>query len=69
VYVRAKKTMLSIIDPKSNKVIKRYGPSSGSGAVCVENGRVWITAHDINTVWILKEDLPPPVAGLIEALR
>jgi streptogramin lyase len=55
VYVRAKKTLLSVIDPNSNKVIKRFGPSAGSGAVAVENGHVWITAHDINKVWILKE--------------
>ncbi len=55
VYVRAKKTLLSVIDPQSNKVIKRFGPTAGSGAVSVENGHVWITAHDINKVWVLKE--------------
>jgi YVTN family beta-propeller protein len=55
VYVRAKKTLLSVIDPASNKVIKRFSPSAGSGAVAVENGHVWITAHDINKVWVLKE--------------
>jgi len=55
VYVRAKKTLLSVIDPHSNKVVKRFGPIAGSGAVSVENGHVWITAHDINKVWVLKE--------------
>jgi glyoxylase-like metal-dependent hydrolase (beta-lactamase superfamily II)/DNA-binding beta-propeller fold protein YncE len=55
VYVRAKKTLLSVIDPETNKVIQRFGPTAGSGAVAVENGRVWITAHDINKVWVLKE--------------
>jgi len=55
VYVRAKKTLLSVIDPKTDKVIARYGPTAGSGAVAVENGRAWITAHDINKVWVLKE--------------
>lgn len=55
IYVRAKSPLLSVIDPISNKVSARYGSSSGSGAVRVENGRVWITAHDINTIWVLKE--------------
>ncbi|HRI79921.1 MAG TPA: YncE family protein [Cyclobacteriaceae bacterium] len=55
VYVRAKNVLLSVIDPTSNKVISRFGPASGSGAVRVEHGRVWVTAHDINTIWILKE--------------
>lgn len=55
VYVRAKKTLLSVIDPVTLKIIKRYGPPAGSGAVSVENERVWLTAHDINAIWILKE--------------
>jgi virginiamycin B lyase len=55
VYVRAKQTLLSVIDPATDKVIARYGPAAGSGAVRVENGRVWVTAHDINTIWILDE--------------
>jgi YVTN family beta-propeller protein len=55
IYVRAKNTLLSIIDPAINKVVARYGPPAGSGAVRVENGRVWVTAHDINTIWILKD--------------
>ncbi len=55
VYVRAKSPLLSVIDASTNKVSVRYRPSSGSGAVRVENGKVWITAHDINTIWILNE--------------
>ena len=55
IYVRAKNTLLSVIDPTTHKVISRFGPASGSGAVRVEHGRVWVTAHDINTIWILKE--------------
>ena len=54
-YIRAKNILLSVIDPQTNKVISRFGPPAGSGAVCVENGRVWVTAHDVNTIWILKE--------------
>jgi len=55
IYVRAKNTLLSVIEPTTNKEVSRYGPPAGSGAVRVENGRIWITAHDINTIWILKE--------------
>ena len=55
IYVRAKNTLLSIIDPAINKVVVRYGPPAGSGAVRVENGRVWVTAHDINSIWVLKD--------------
>ena len=55
IYVRAKNTLLSVIDPSQNKVVARYGPSAGSGAVRIENGKVWVTAHDINTIWVLNE--------------
>lgn len=55
IYVRAKGTLLSVIDPITNRVERRYGPPAGSGAVRVENGRVWVSAHDINTIWVLKE--------------
>ena len=54
-YVRAKSTLLTVIDPLTNQVINRLGPPAGSGAVRVENGRVWVTAHDINTIWVMKE--------------
>lgn len=55
IYVRAKNTLLSVIEPNTNEVVSRFGPPAGSGAVRIENGRIWITAHDINTIWVLKE--------------
>jgi virginiamycin B lyase len=39
--------------PKTNKVIKKFGPPAGSGALHAGNDAVWITAHDINKVWRL----------------
>jgi len=54
-YVRAKPTLLIVVDPKTNKAISHIGPAAGSGAVRVENGRVWVTAHDINTIWVFEE--------------
>ncbi|HKU13364.1 MAG TPA: hypothetical protein VJQ52_03160 [Steroidobacteraceae bacterium] len=54
VWVRATKVLLSEIDPASNRVVATYGPAAGSGAVRLTNSAVWVTAHDINTVWTLR---------------
>ena len=48
--------LLTQIDARTNRVIKRYGPSSGSGAVIVGGGAVWVSAHDVKTVWRLPLD-------------
>lgn len=53
VWVRATKTLLSVIDPTTNTVVRRYGPRAGSGAVRATAAQVWVTAHDIHTVWVL----------------
>jgi virginiamycin B lyase len=53
VWARGADKLLTRIDPKRRKVVARYGPSSGSGAVIVGGGAVWISAHDVNTVWRL----------------
>jgi hypothetical protein len=34
--------------------VSRYGPPAGSGAVRVAGELVWVTAHDTQTVWVLK---------------
>ena len=53
VWVRASKVLLSVLDPKNNKVVKRFGPAQGSGAVRAGVGKVWVSAHDVNKVWRL----------------
>lgn len=53
VWVRATKTLLSVIDPATNQVVRRYGPPQGSGAVRVGDGAAWISAHDVATLWKL----------------
>ncbi len=53
VWVRGTKALLVEIDPKTNRVVKRFGPSMGSGAVRAGNGKVWLSAHDVNKVWAL----------------
>jgi virginiamycin B lyase len=51
VWVRGTKVLLVVIDPKTNRVVKRFGPPMGSGAVRAGNGKVWVSAHDVNKVW------------------
>jgi len=53
VWVRATKTLLSVIDPKTNAVVRRYGPRVGSGAVRATVTQIWVSAHDTHTVWVL----------------
>src|SRR5436853_883349 len=53
VWVRTTKILLSVIDPKTNAVVKRFGPKQGSGAVRAGRGAVWVSAHDVNKVWRL----------------
>ena len=54
VWVRASRVLLSAIDPATNRVTERFGPPAGSGAVRVAGNLVWVTAHDVQTVWVLK---------------
>lgn len=56
VWVRGTKVLLAAIDPATNVVTSVYGPPAGSGAVRVAGDLVWVTAHDTNTVWVLKPD-------------
>jgi virginiamycin B lyase len=53
VWVRAKNKLLLAIDPATNGVIATFGPPSGSGAVRASANAVWVSSHDINTVWKL----------------
>jgi virginiamycin B lyase len=53
VWVRATKILLSMIRPETNRVVDQLGPPAGSGAVRVAGKFVWVTAHDIHTVWVL----------------
>jgi len=53
VWPRTSDTLLKRINPRTNKIVQVYGPSSGSGSVTVGPGGVWISAHDVKTVWRL----------------
>jgi virginiamycin B lyase len=54
VWVRGTRVLLASVDPATNAVVERFGPAAGSGAVRVAGNLVWVTAHDIHTVWVLK---------------
>lgn len=54
VWVRGTRVLLASVDPATNRVVERLGPPAGSGAVRVARDLVWVTAHDIHTVWVLK---------------
>jgi YVTN family beta-propeller protein len=53
VWVRGDRVLLVVIDPKTNTVVKRFGPPQGSGAVRAGGGKVWVSAHDVNKLWAL----------------
>jgi virginiamycin B lyase len=55
VWVRGKNgRMLQSIDRETNRVERVFGPLNGSGAVRVAGGLVWVTAHDVNKVWVAR---------------
>jgi len=58
VWPRGANALLTRIDPRTNAVAERYGPQSGSGADIVCYDAVWVSAHDVTTVWRLP--LPSP---------
>jgi virginiamycin B lyase len=60
VWARAGNVLLSQIDPRRNAVVKRYGPPSGSGAAIVSGRAVWVSAHDVASVWRLPVPQPNP---------
>ena len=56
VWVSGPNTLLSVIDPKTNQVVKRYGPKQGSGDrgdVRAGEGSVWVSSSNANKVWRL----------------
>ena len=53
VWVHGSTTLLARIDPVTNTITKRYGPQVGSGGVAANDDAVWVTAHDVKTIWRL----------------
>jgi DNA-binding beta-propeller fold protein YncE len=55
VWVRAKGRLLQKINPFSNTIETMYYPAAGSGAVRTTDRFIWVTAHDKQTIWVLKK--------------
>jgi virginiamycin B lyase len=54
VWVRVTDDALAVrIDPDTNTVVDRLGPPAGSGGVAIADTSIWITAHDVQTIWQL----------------
>lgn len=56
VWVRGGPALLARIDPAKNLVTERYSPHPGSGSVAAAEDAVWVTAHDVATIWRLSLD-------------
>ena len=50
-WARVSDALVAKIDPATNTVMARYGPPSGSGSVGADDQAVWISAHDVSSVW------------------
>lgn len=53
VWARVTDGLVAKIDLRSNTVVARYGPASGSGSVAADASAAWVTAHDSNSVYRL----------------
>ena len=53
VWVRGGPALLARIDPARDLVIERYSPHPGSGSVAADDDAVWVSAHDVATIWRL----------------
>jgi virginiamycin B lyase len=50
-WARVSDALVAQIDPATNTVIRRLGTPAGSGSVAADDEAVWISAHDVNTLW------------------
>ena len=53
VWVRTEQDLVVRIDPRTNAVNARFGPPSGSGSVVADDAAMWVSAHDVASVWRL----------------
>lgn len=56
VWARVSDSLVAQIDPATDEVVARFGPPAGSGSVAADADAVWISAHDVVTVWRLPLD-------------
>ncbi len=53
VWVQPGGELLVQVDPATNQVVATYGPRSGSGSVAADADAVWVSAHDVESIWRL----------------
>jgi streptogramin lyase len=58
VWARVTDALVSRIDPRTNTLVARYGSGSGSGSVAADGKALWISAHEVRTVWRILLDQP-----------
>jgi len=56
VWARVSNSLVSRIDPRTNTLVARYGSGEGSGSVAADGKALWISAHEVRTVWRLLLD-------------
>jgi virginiamycin B lyase len=53
VWARVSDVLVAQIDPATNTVVARFGKGWGSGSVAADDEAVWISAHDVLSIWRL----------------
>jgi virginiamycin B lyase len=53
VWARGAHRLLARIDPRTDRIVERYGPALGDGSLIVGYGAVWISVVDASTIWRL----------------
>jgi streptogramin lyase len=55
VWVRSSAELAVRLDPETLDIVQRVGPPSGSGSIGIDGSGVWISAHDVKTVWFVAD--------------
>jgi streptogramin lyase len=53
VWTRISDHLLARVDETSIQLTQLYDPASGSGSVAADDEAVWLSAHDVNSMWRL----------------
>lgn len=56
VWFRGSAELVAQVDPHTGRVIARFGPGQGSGSASGGSGELWISAHDVATVYRIPVD-------------
>ncbi len=51
VWPRISAALVAKLDVKTGALLATYGPPSGSGSVAADAAAVWVSAHDVSSVW------------------